>query len=259
LTTNFVKPSVGSATHAPRHCDPFNSNRGPLASRQAADQAEQGGCQTDPGTAPRRAAIPSRGQRSSGDQPAQPDHSGMGRLRPERDVQRNVQSTGPYLWQLTYNSGRRQPREQKPKSWVFRLYFGKFNKARQDRWAFGDRITGAYMHRFAWTTIVRHPIVKQGRSPDDRPLPSAGPGHDAKRRCRSTTPPCAALPSPGRPLPGCRSRSAHRRSTATNPTSVGAVAHDHPPPTITLATTRAANTDEAGYRLTHTRCHQGSL
>ena len=41
------------------------------------------------------------------------------------------------------------------------------SKARQDRWVFGDRNSGAFMHRFAWTNIVRHPIVKHRASADD--------------------------------------------------------------------------------------------
>ena len=49
-------------------------------------------------------------------------------------------------------------------------YFGKFNKARQDRWVLGDRQSGAYMHRFSWTKIVRHLVVKSGASPDDPAL-----------------------------------------------------------------------------------------
>jgi RNA-directed DNA polymerase len=35
---------------------------------------------------------------------------------------------------------------------------------------FGDRKTGAYMQKFAWTSIVRHQIVKHGASPDDPAL-----------------------------------------------------------------------------------------
>jgi RNA-directed DNA polymerase len=53
---------------------------------------------------------------------------------------------------------------------VFARYFAKFNKARQDRWVFGDRHSGAYMHRFAWTSIVRHQLVRSGASPDDPAL-----------------------------------------------------------------------------------------
>ena len=58
----------------------------------------------------------------------------------------------------------------KPAYWVFARYFGKFNKARQDRWVFGDRTSGSYLHRFAWTNIVRHQIVKHAASPDDPEL-----------------------------------------------------------------------------------------
>ena len=35
---------------------------------------------------------------------------------------------------------------------------------------FGDRTSGAYLHRFAWTNIVRHQIVKHRASPDDPEL-----------------------------------------------------------------------------------------
>ncbi|MGH2881289.1 MAG: reverse transcriptase domain-containing protein, partial [Solirubrobacteraceae bacterium] len=74
-----------------------------------------------------------------------------------------------YLWRLTYKWAVAS-HANKPKSWVIARYFGKFNKARQDRWVFGDRDSGAYMHHFAWTTIIRHQLVKQGASPDDPTL-----------------------------------------------------------------------------------------
>ena len=74
-----------------------------------------------------------------------------------------------YLWKLTYKWATASHRN-KPKSWVTARYFGQFNKARQDRWVFGDRHSGAYMHRFAWTKIVRHMVVKSGASPDDPAL-----------------------------------------------------------------------------------------
>jgi RNA-directed DNA polymerase len=74
-----------------------------------------------------------------------------------------------YLWRLTYKWARFS-HANKSASWVIARYFGKFNKARQDRWVFGDRQSGAYMHRFSWANIVRHPLVKQGASPDDPAL-----------------------------------------------------------------------------------------
>jgi RNA-directed DNA polymerase len=53
---------------------------------------------------------------------------------------------------------------------VFARYFGTFNKARNHRWVFGDRTSGAYLHRFAWTNIRRHQIVRHRASPDDPEL-----------------------------------------------------------------------------------------
>ena len=74
-----------------------------------------------------------------------------------------------YLWRLTCKWARFS-HQNKPKSWVIARYFGKFNRSRQDRWVFGDRKSGAYMHKFSWTRILRHRIVKHGASPDDPAL-----------------------------------------------------------------------------------------
>jgi RNA-directed DNA polymerase len=74
-----------------------------------------------------------------------------------------------YLWQLTYRWALLSHRN-KSRPWVFARYFGKFNRSRQDRWVFGDRVSGAYLHRFAWTGIVRHQIVRYRASPDDPAL-----------------------------------------------------------------------------------------
>lgn len=71
-----------------------------------------------------------------------------------------------YLWQLTCRWA--LPRHpKKSRHWVVDRYFGRFNPARQDRWVFGDRETGAYLVRFSWTRIVRHQLVKGESSPDD--------------------------------------------------------------------------------------------
>jgi RNA-directed DNA polymerase len=74
-----------------------------------------------------------------------------------------------YLWQLTYKWAT-SSHPNKPKAWIFRRYYGKFNRSRQDRWVFGDRDSGAYLHKFAWTGIVRHQIVRYKASPDDPTL-----------------------------------------------------------------------------------------
>jgi hypothetical protein len=74
-----------------------------------------------------------------------------------------------HLWPLLYKWARRR-HSRKSRRWVANRYFGRFDKARQDRWVFGDRDSGAYLHRFAWTKIVRHPLVTGAASPDDPAL-----------------------------------------------------------------------------------------
>ena len=74
-----------------------------------------------------------------------------------------------YLWELTFKWARFS-HANKPTRWVVARYWGRFNKARQDRWVFGDRASGAYMHKFAWTSIIRHQIVDGAASPDDPAL-----------------------------------------------------------------------------------------
>ena len=74
-----------------------------------------------------------------------------------------------YVWQLTYRWAR-HTHPNKSRSWAATRYFGAFNKARQDRWVFGDRDTGVYLTKFAWTKIVRHVPVQGRASPDDPAL-----------------------------------------------------------------------------------------
>lgn len=66
----------------------------PPTVRQAADQTEQGGTETDPGTAPHRDACPARGQRIRGREKSQPHHQGLGRLLPDGGVQQDLSSAG---------------------------------------------------------------------------------------------------------------------------------------------------------------------
>jgi RNA-directed DNA polymerase len=74
-----------------------------------------------------------------------------------------------YLWRLLYKWGR-HAHPNKSKRWVAAQYFGRFNQARDNRWVFGDRHSGAYLVQFSWTKIVRHQIVPQRASPDDPTL-----------------------------------------------------------------------------------------
>lgn len=77
-----------------------------------------------------------------------------------------------YMWWLLYRWARHS-HPTKPKKWIARRYFGRFNKFRNDRWVFGardlvnDRGDVAYMVKFSWTPIVRHQLVAGEASPDD--------------------------------------------------------------------------------------------
>jgi RNA-directed DNA polymerase len=74
-----------------------------------------------------------------------------------------------HMWKLVMSwAKRRHP--NKSGRWVVDRYFGAFHKTRQDRWIFGDRDSGAFLAKFAWTQIVRHQVVKAGASPDDPAL-----------------------------------------------------------------------------------------
>jgi RNA-directed DNA polymerase len=87
-----------------------------------------------------------------------------------------------YMWALTYKWAR-YSHPNKPNSWAAR-YFGPFNRFRRNRWVFGDRHSGAYLPKFAWTRIVRHQMVPGTASPDDPTLAD----YWARRRRRRSPP-----------------------------------------------------------------------
>ena len=131
-----------------------------------------------------------------------------------------------YLWRLTYKWAKfRHPK--KPKHWIVERYFGRFNKSRRDRWVFGDRQSGAYLVKFAWTNIVRHQMVTKGASPDDPALTE----YWSARRRRAAPPPLDNLSLRllrGRGAPASVRGPAPRcRPSAAEPTRVGAVGACH--------------------------------
>src|ERR1035437_2292754 len=93
-----------------------------------------------------------------------------------------------YLWRLTYKWAK-FGHPNKSKHWVMNRYLGEFNRSRRDRWVFGDRDSGAYRTKFAWTNIVRHRMVKGGASPDDPSLAQ----YWADRRRKGVSPPLDQL------------------------------------------------------------------
>jgi RNA-directed DNA polymerase len=75
-------------------------------------------------------------------------------------------SLSDYMWKLTYKWAKRS-HPNKPRRWVSARYFGKFSSSRDDKWVFGDKDTGGYLVKHAWTGIRRHVMVKGTASPDD--------------------------------------------------------------------------------------------
>ena len=162
-----------------------------------------------------------------------------------------------YVWKLTYKWATYSHSDESAR-WVTARYFGMFNKSRRDRWVFGDRRSGAYLLKFAWTRIVRHQMVKGGASPDDPALAE----YWAKRRAR--TPP----PSIG------------RTDLRTYRTQEGRCAlcgdwllpAENPPQTpreweqwlatdrktiVKIIVRKDGTTDETEPRLIHAHCHKG--
>jgi RNA-directed DNA polymerase len=91
------------------------------------------------------------------------------------------------LWHLTWRWGC-HTHPNKSRHWVAARYFGRFNRARKDRWVFGDPETGAYLTKLSWTRIVRHVPVRGRASPDDPALAE----YWAERRRRRKPPPLDA-------------------------------------------------------------------
>jgi RNA-directed DNA polymerase len=84
--------------------------------------------------------------------------------------------------------------ETKSYRWIMSRYFGRFHPARQDRWLFGDRDTGACLTRLSWTPIRRHQMVNADASPDDPAL--AYYWRQRRRRRLPPDTPTAPAPAP---------------------------------------------------------------
>lgn len=161
-----------------------------------------------------------------------------------------------YLWKLTYKWARLS-HPNKSTRWVISRYFGRFDTSRQDRWVFGNRQRGSYLHKFAWTTIIRHQIVSGRASPDDPSLAE----YWTRRRRRATLPinntTLRLLRAQDRRCPICTGtlNAVEDRPQlpqhwehwlATNRTA------------IIKTATRTGMPDEADRRLIHANCRHGS-
>ena len=59
----------------------------------------------------------------------------------------------------------------KPTYWTKEKYWGRLNLQKPNqKWTFGNKESGNYMLKFAWTKISRHSLVTQRNSPDDPSL-----------------------------------------------------------------------------------------
>ena len=59
----------------------------------------------------------------------------------------------------------------KPTYWTKEKYWGRLNLQKPNqKWTFGNKKSGNYMLKFAWTKISRHSLVTQRNSPDDPSL-----------------------------------------------------------------------------------------
>jgi RNA-directed DNA polymerase len=166
------------------------------------------------------------------------------------------QALDSHLWTLAYKWAVFS-HSNKPRRWVVDRYFGQFNKSRRDRWVFGDRDSGAYLNKFAWTRIYRHRMVRGAASPDDpalteywaerrRKAPLLPIGNDSLRLYetqRGRCPLCGDSLLPDDGLPQSPREWEHWQATTRK--------------TIVTIQMRADGTsDEIKPRLAHHRCHQ---
>ncbi|WP_245206807.1 hypothetical protein, partial [Rhodococcus erythropolis] len=107
-----------------------------------------------------------------------------------------------YMWQLTFGWARRT-HPKKPKKWIARRYWGRFNKFRNDQWVFGD--PDRPLETVAKTSRVwsNSPGLLSsdtgwswaGRLPTTRNWPATGPNGDARSNPHWTATTCACSPS----------------------------------------------------------------
>ncbi len=165
-----------------------------------------------------------------------------------------------HLWKLTYKWAKFS-HPHKSKHWIISRYFDAFNSSRRDRWVFGDRDSGAYLLKFAWTKITRHTLIKGWASPDDPVLTN----YWAARRRRGRPPLDRArlrliqrqhgrCPLCGQPLLGADAEPAHPDEweqwiTATRK------ALSHHALTVDVAVVNPGKADPITvFRLIHTHC-----
>jgi RNA-directed DNA polymerase len=164
---------------------------------------------------------------------------------------KSFQNLDGHLWQQLYKWARRR-HPKKSRKWVTARYFGPFNPHRPgNRWVYGDRDTGAYLHQYAWTKIVRHVPVIGRHSPDDPALAQ----YWANRRRRRKPPQLAescqdALRDQQGLCPLCKQPLLYTDSLPDSPTQ-----WEQWYATIRKAMTRQAITEHSSGRTKHRLVH----
>ena len=134
---------------------------------------------------------------------------------------KSFQSLDNYLRQQLYKWARRR-HPKKGRRWVTARYFGQYCQHRRNRWVFGDRETGAYLHKYAWTKIVRHAPVPGRHSPYDPALAQFWADRRRKQKPPATGPDLAKSPAgPAGAVPAMPGTAAVRRPRARLPRPVG--------------------------------------
>ncbi|WP_420497461.1 group II intron reverse transcriptase/maturase [Parafrankia sp. FMc2] len=155
----------------------------------------------------------------------------------------------------------RRSHRRKNRWWVSRRYFGKHNPSRNDKWVFGDPKTGAYLHKYAWTPIVRHVPVAGRSSPDD-PAQAQYWANRRKRHSRQHPP---LAPSAGHTLrtqhwrcPLCGDDLLYDDQPPASPDQWEAWFRDARTATVYTQVTMPGAEGHAGdrHRLVHTDCHR---
>jgi hypothetical protein len=122
------------------------------------------------------------------------------------------------VWKLT-DKWAKWTHPHKSKRWIIARYVGAFNSSRQDRWVFGDRDSGAYLLKFAWTKLTRHTLVKGWAAPDDPALAVSWAARRGRGRPRWTGPGCGSSSSSvdaARVAAGCCCTPTRNRNTPTS-------------------------------------------
>ncbi|MGA5824070.1 group II intron reverse transcriptase/maturase [Kitasatospora sp. NPDC094028] len=95
--------------------------------------------------------------------------TGWGNYHRKVSAKRTFTELDHYIWVALFRWGQRR-HPNKPSGWVRKRYFGRFNKARNDNWVFGDHNSGVSLPKLAWLKIEYHKPVGGRASPFDPAL-----------------------------------------------------------------------------------------